>query len=154
MIADARSDIRSKITEEENETDELVLLKFTYSNGVVNDREFHPTNDDEFSYKGDMYDIERSEIHDGYIYYYCINDSKEERINKSLVNHINDNLPDSQAPQKKSDVNGKVSISKYLPHRNIKDVFPPIINLNKLYHSTENLLSIKLDIETPPPEII
>lgn len=45
-------------------------------------------SDDEFSYRGHMYDISRKEQHGNKTYYYCLDDSREALLNQQLDHQV------------------------------------------------------------------
>lgn len=150
MIEDVKEEMKSMINSLET-ADKIVLLKLPYSNGRVIDTSFNITSDNEFSYQGDMYDVVKNEIHDGYIFIYCINDTKEKYITTQLNNYIQDNITDEPFRQKKSEGIEKNLIKEFIA----KDIFVlgfPPLSTNVIFIPQEILLSIKLDIDTPPPK--
>jgi len=152
MIQDVKDEMKYLISENA-ESGHETLIKLPYRNGQVSDTNFVFQDENEFIYKGDLYDIARSEIQGDYIYFYCINDIKEEEISKQLNRQIQENLAFSQFPSKKSGTTEKEFIKEYLPYRMISLILPPISEIN-FFFPQEKTLSLKLDIDTPPPENI
>ena len=153
MILDAKEEMRIIISSSENiNNDEFIEIKFPYSNGIITDKDFNLIDENEFTYKGSMYDAVRTDVHDNYIYFYCINDSKEEKIDQQLENHIRDNLTNNPASQKKSNSIEKNLVKEYLTNQALTLIFPPICFTNYIF-TKDNPVIVWLDTESPPPEI-
>ena len=151
LIFEAKAEMKDIIRDNE-ESDNIVLIKLPYINGEILDKNFKYVEKNEFMYEGMMYDIEKQEIYDGYIFFYCINDTKEEKINAQLYQHIDDNIIGFPMSHKKSSIE-KNSIQKYLPHYSITKTFPLVsLYLNSIL--SEQVLTLNLDNETPPPRFI
>ncbi|MFI5144299.1 MAG: hypothetical protein ACHQJ4_01770 [Ignavibacteria bacterium] len=152
MIQDVKEEMKFLISEN-RESNHETLIKLPYSSGKITDTNFVYQDESEFIYKGDLYDIARSEIQGDYIYFYCINDTKEEAISTQLNRQIQENLAFSQFPSKKSEGSEKEFIKEYLPYKMISLILPPISEIN-FFFPQEKTLTLKLDIDTPPPEDI
>ena len=152
MIQEAKEDMRTFINDKDND-EEFVTIVLPYCNGDITDKDFAFVDEDEFIYKGHMFDVASSEIHDGFIYFKCVNDSKEEQVNFHVEKHISDNLTDTPLSPKKSGTIEKNLIKEYISQKSFvlaepssgTDDFPP-------YKQT--ITTTYTQTETPPPEII
>ncbi len=76
-----------------------ILTVLSFEKSQINSLQWLKKN--EFSYKGDMYDIVLKEIgQDGKIYYYCFLDKKEKHLLVQLEKHVSRNSADNDKNQK------------------------------------------------------
>lgn len=80
-----KKEMRAKIktTISSSETEQFV---FTLAYGKINAPSFYWEDAQEFSYRGEMYDVIETKTADGKLYITCINDSKE----KELISRMTD----------------------------------------------------------------
>jgi len=150
MILEAKQEMKD-IIKDSKTGDDIVLIKLNYSNGNVDDKEFEFLDENEFLYQGQMFDISSSEVRGNYIYFYCVNDTSEEAITQQLATHVQDNLTDIPTVPKKSNILEKIFLNEYIPQKNLTLEVPPLSE-TKLFFPQEKVLTLKLDIETPPPK--
>ncbi|GGG45807.1 hypothetical protein [Bizionia arctica] len=128
----------------------LTIIKITSKNK----KDIHWKETNEFKYKGEMYDVVKIEKTDSKTtLYYCIADSKERELLADLENQINKN---------KTTKNGKVRtvkvVVKIIPKEeiNLTDKHSILLLQNKkIYsHCLSFYNSVKMDIESPPPNLV
>jgi hypothetical protein len=90
MQQNVKREMRSALRIRQNRN-ELTTLSFALQNGKVNDADFEQLEEDEFSYKGEMYDVVRTEKTGNTITFYCLNDKKESRLFADLQQFIKQN---------------------------------------------------------------
>lgn len=132
--------------------EELTVIKLSLKNGDIDDKEFSFISEDEFIYKGEMYDMTGSEIKDGFIYFTCVNDKKEDSINLALSKHIEDNF-DNSMQQKKMSAIVKNLIKQGIPQENSVQnlkIFESGNNYNQQEFYTARII---YDVSPPPPKL-
>lgn len=107
----------------------------------------------EFYYKGELYDIVKTEEKTESITYYCINDKQEEQLFEHLEEHVNNYISDNHLSNKNgSKKNHPDSIKLYL-----SNVLSPTLEItdNTAIFNTYPLFytSACVEISSPPPEI-
>lgn len=108
---------------------------------------------EEFYYKGNMYDIVRSDESVTSVTYYCINDKQEEALFENLDEYIDNNI----ASQKST----KSSSSKKTADTSVKLYFNTEISFNHCTNciesefiiAFENYSSVYTEISSPPPKL-
>jgi hypothetical protein len=100
--------------------------------------------DKEFSYKGEMYDVVKIQMHDQKKYYYCLNDSKE----KELIANFNKTANHKKETEKKlkRNFNYNFDFQGSCIAKNLYPVYLTINSTHFLYKSTT------VDILSPPPK--
>jgi hypothetical protein len=151
MLSDVKNEMRTSLNSGEKDED-IQVLKFDYSSGQVTDKDFELVEDDEFKYKGEMYDVEEAVIKDGFIYYYCVNDTKEDELNSSLSQYIVNNLTSNPDHQKKAVELIKKILDKYIPSEEqfCGNATPPIEKSFVIYSNSQS--SNFTSPLTPPPK--
>ncbi len=140
-----KSDFRSYLKYNFNKEDVIIL---NIPNSEINGKnsEFRWTEKDEFLYKGKMYDVVKSEQHNNTSVFYCINDTKEERLlaiyESSIKNYHESNRPLNEK---------SITLCKQI----IKDAtIKSLLNQNKNLPSqnieTSNIFSVKKGIKDNP----
>lgn len=130
--------------------DELELIKIPVNS---NNKDFKwVEKDKEFRYKGKMYDIVKQKIVDGFIYFYCINDKKEESLFKYLAEHIK-NIIDANAPlsEKNKNITKNIIIDIALISRYSYRIINSFFKV-KFFQGISLYNSIFHKPLTPPPE--
>ena len=83
----------------------------------VKKNSFSYVNEEEINYHGKLYDIIRKEVKGDSVYFYCVNDKKEEHLFANLYKHIKNHLGDSGSLPDKSGKKSKTEMVKdYFPH--------------------------------------
>ena len=150
LISEAKDEMQSKISESGDPDDEITMVKLSYNNGAISESDFSFVSEDEFIYKGEMYDLVRSEVKDGFIYLYSINDRKEDEVNLALARHLEDNFDSSS--QKKISGILKNLIKQGIPQENSVQN-PKLHGSEKNYNQKEFYTTrIIYDISPPPPK--
>ena len=112
-----------------------VLLKFTPEQSA----QLYWEHSKEFEYKGEMYDVIRTEEKGDTVFYWCYWDKKETRLKKSLDNLLTNAI--GQGPLNKNTQDHLVSFFKSLYHikdqpaRNIEMALTPVKAGNRYYFS-------------------
>jgi hypothetical protein len=100
-----------------------------------------------------MFDVVSSKVAGDYIYFYCINDKKEESVNAALNTHIQNNFTGNASSQKKTADFLKNFIKQCIAHQEIIhsgfNEGENNFNLREFY-----TLHITYDITPPPPKFI
>lgn len=107
----------------------------------------------EFNYKGDMYDIVRTEAsEDGVVIYHCIKDEKEKEIYRDLVSDF-----EQSSPAQKNARMLALELFKFLSNLLIESVQDHITHSSESHRSvfsyTEYLFPVYLSISVEPPDI-
>ena len=148
-----QSDIKREMFEMTKQTvpnSELIALAIPAAE--INDLLWQDEN--EFSYKGKMYDVVRSERSaDKSTVYYCLNDTKEEALNANLNAHIKGGLFGDKTNGKHANDLSKLFSQTYFNNVHEFYFFEQANNAAPLLTSI-TYTSIKLDILCPPPDRI
>ena len=152
LIYEAKSEMSERI-EGSDFGKELTTLVFSIENGNISDKDIDFKNEDEFEYKGEMYDVVKSETRDGFVYFYCINDKNEEFIQASLEKHISDNFSNDAATQKRVNSILKNIIKKGISNNSTIQVSRINNNCLSFNREIEYLFTVTREIKTPPPKI-
>ncbi len=151
-----RNEIQSSI--KAGKTDLMMELKVPIALTEHTNTEFIQTDEDEISYQGKMYDVISSRRgEDGFVYYSCINDTKEENlIEVQDVLRADNSLSCSskQLNGKNNRQNLKDLITDYLPQAN-----KTIVGIcSKSIDFTSNLTftgqACYAKVPSPPPQSI
>ena len=136
--------------------EEFIVVKVPLSLTLTENPSFQLTEADEMKYLGKMYDIASSETKDdGFVYFKCIADTKEEELSSDLAQNMLDN---SSPALDRSSANKplKISLSKlirdYLPaDKAIVCTAQPFILLFQKYTAGQIQACIS-EIPSPPPQ--
>ncbi|RYD78723.1 MAG: hypothetical protein EOP53_10755 [Sphingobacteriales bacterium] len=71
--------------------EELTVFTFSLENNKITDTDFDLKDEHEFSYKGEMYDVVRTEKTGNTITFYCLNDKKEKQLFANLNQSVKQN---------------------------------------------------------------
>ena len=143
-----REEVKHKI-KQQVPVKELVLLKIPLKTANSHFNKLHKT---EFLYQGKMYDIVKSNVKNDTVFYYCINDTKEEELFKNLDKQIEDYINNNRT-KNHNKVKIKKTINNYLLSR-INYLF--FNSSKKISYSQKkyNLNKLFLEIPDPPPKFI
>ncbi len=152
MIIQAKAEMKEKIDDSDYEK-ELITMVFDVSNGVILDKGIDFKNEDEFEYKGEMYDVVSSETKGGFVYFYCINDKNEESVRASLEKHVAYHFSTDAASQKRVNTFNKNIVKKGIT--NNSEIQVSRINNNCLFFNPQIdfLITVTREIKTPPPKL-
>ncbi|PQJ78994.1 hypothetical protein [Polaribacter porphyrae] len=129
--------------------EELVLLKFSEEEAM---KELKWKHSKEFEYKGEMYDIVKTEKIGNIIHYWCWWDHEETRLNRELTELVTNLFNDS--PQKAQKENQLISFynSLYYNDINSSSLSTRFVKYALIFHYSESYLSIILKPTLPPPK--
>ena len=123
----------------------LIFNKKDIQEGKIDFRWIHSR---EFKYNGDMYDIVKKEETDKQLFFYCINDTKEKKLEEEFEKRVHKNsLEDKQRPAS----NNFVSISEPVQPEKIGNSLACKCTFS--FWLTEFYQSLNLDIPSPPPRL-
>ena len=108
-------------------------------------------DDKEFSYGGKMYDIVSKETKGDTIYYYCINDTREEQLFAGLNGYVNKAMSDDGLKQKVLKIVFQLSQNYYIP---IQKAQPKESGASAVRYFTysEKSCSTLHEVNIPPPK--
>lgn len=130
---------------------ELVKLKFTEQQKTTQLSWHHSK---EFEYKGQMYDVVKSELHGDTTYYWCWWDHEETKLNKQLNELVAVVLGDSPKNEESKTRLFKFLESLYFSEYSISEFFVAS-GVNSTHFYSQNFYqSILLSHPFPPPEIV
>jgi hypothetical protein len=78
----------------------LTVLKIPEKIAKENNALFQRIESNEIKYKDNMYDVVKEEHSNGFIYFYCINDEKEDELISSLENYTTNDITGNQLKNK------------------------------------------------------
>ena len=108
----------------------------------------------EFYYKGELYDIVKTEEQTESVTYYCINDEQEEKLFANLDDHIKTyvvlNKTNEKNSQKKNN-NPLVKLYFVPPVRLLTSIESKLLQHLNLSFS---LISLFKEIDSPPPQLV
>ena len=137
-----RADMPSK----EEMIEILIFNKKDIENNKIDFRWIHSR---EFKYNGDMYDIVKKEETDKQLIVYCINDTKEKKLEEEFDKRVHKNSSeDKHIP---SIIKYSLSISEPVQSEliGIAQINETVFN----YWRTDSYKSLYLDIPSPPPRL-
>jgi hypothetical protein len=152
LFLQQRSNIKSEFRNFlKNTIDKSELVKIVISK--INSKQylFHKTDKDEFKYRGKMFDIVRQYETKDSIYYYCINDEKEEKLLIQFSEILKSTL-DGNKNIKKSFNNFFKYFSFVFMERLENKLFPVPSEFINIKNSVLPLTEFFRNI-TPPPKI-
>jgi hypothetical protein len=108
--------------------------------------------EDEFSYKGELYDVVKNEIgKNGKIYLYCFNDTKERRLTAHFEKQLNRQIENDLSNQKNEQKLNNILLKDYCAPENIKIIAENVLEI-KFFEYTPYFVSIQSDELVPPPK--
>lgn len=124
----------------------IILNKEDILSGKINYQRIHSR---EFRLNGSMYDIVKEVDRDSVIYFYCINDKKEEALEKEFHKRVDENTANKK--QRTNDNNPlKTLISEPVCYLTIKQTDTETLTFKFQYEGS--YLPVWGDILTPPPK--
>ena len=139
---------RAEKPSQEEMIEMLVFNKEDILEGKIDFRWIHLR---EFKYNGDMYDIVKKEENDKQLIVYCINDTKEKKLEEEFEKKVHKNSSgDKQRPTTHN--YNFVSLSEPVQSEQIANT----IECDSVfsYWRTDLYKSLHLDIHSPPPRLI
>ena len=146
-----KKEIKSKILGNLDEK-ELVLIKFLSHPDQQQYKLFHWKEENEFEYNGNMFDVVKQYSVNDTIYYYCINDLKENELFGNLNVQVDQNMASSTM------ANNLIKLFKLTVDQSYLFSFSidNLVQASKATYCsciTPGLLPVQQEIDTPPPEI-
>jgi len=151
MLQELKNEMRSSIHNADQD-ENITIIKLPYIDGKIADNDLEFVDEDEFSYRGQMYDVQRTEINGNEISFYCLCDENENTLNFSLEKHIDCNNLDGNSAEKKNESITKSLLKEYLPQMGL--IVP--IGENSIVAEFSNLayptLNASYEVALPPPK--
>lgn len=138
---------RAEKPAEEEMIEMLVFNKEDILEGKIDFRWIHSR---EFKYNGDMYDIVKKEENDKQLIVYCINDTKEKKLEEEFEKKVHKNSTDDK--HFPSIIKYNISISEPVQSEQIANT----IECDSVfsYWWTDSYKSLFLDTPSPPPRLV
>jgi hypothetical protein len=130
---------------------ELAVININNNNNSKNLLTWYEGNK-EFKYNDKMYDVVRSAKNDTSTVYYCIEDNKENQLNKKLEEHVENNITsDPIQKANSSKVIQKISFDNFCFGKSVSIISYTsfTIEFTSLFSSYR---SVNLDVIKPPPK--
>lgn len=128
----------------------IELLIFNKEDILNNKIDFRWIHSREFKYNGDMYDIVKKEEDDKQLIVYCINDTKEKKLEVEFDRAVHKNSSDDKQRPTTNNYNF-VFISEPVQSEQIGKA--PVIETVLNYWRTDSYKSLYIDIPSPPPRL-
>jgi len=137
--------------EKPSEEELIELLVFDKEDINAGNIDFKWVHLREFKYKGDMYDIVKKDENDKQLFLYCINDTKEKKLEEEFEKRVHKNsTEDKQRPATNN--YHFISLSEPVPSEQID--IPLVYESVFSYWRTDSFKSLQLDIPSPPPRFV
>lgn len=133
---------------EEEQIEHFVFDKDDILQGKIDFRWIHSR---EFRYNGDLYDVVKKEENDKRLFLYCINDTKEKKLEEEFEKRVHKNSTDDKQRPLTNNFNF-TSLSEPAQAEQISG--SPAYELTFSCGRTDFYKSCYLDIPSPPPRII
>ena len=125
----------------------LIFNKNDIQEGKIDFRWIHSR---EFKYNGDMFDIVKMEEKDDQLIIFCINDTKEKKLEEEFEKKVHKNsLENKQLPANKNIIN--VLLSEPIQSEQIRNALVYELSFNNW--SADFYQSLFLEIPSPPPRL-
>jgi len=107
--------------------------------------------DDEFSYKGHMYDVVRKKVNGGITYFYCMDDTREADLDKQLDKQVEEIAQGGRLPAKNNQNLLKNILKEYIACTAIHtELYPQPFQFSEtIIQYKESFLPLTI---SPPPE--
>jgi len=125
----------------------LIFNKEDIDNNKIDFRWIHPR---EFKYKGDMYDIVKKDENDKQLIVYCINDTKEKKLEEEFEKRVHKN---STEDKQRSTANNYNLVSLSEPVQSEQIEIELAYNSVFSYWRTDSYKSLHPNIPSPPPRL-
>ncbi len=132
-----------------SEEELIELLVFNKEDILDNRIDFKWIHSREFKYNGDMYDIVKKEESDQQLILYCINDTKEKKLEEEFEKRINSNSANNKQRQ---NLNHSTTLSEPVQEEQVK--FYPGTNCIFTFYLNSSYSSIHSEIPSPPPRLV
>ncbi len=125
-----------------------LIVKLSFDLNAEKDSPAWVREGKEFRYNDEMYDVLKSEIHNGKVTYYCVRDRDEKELESSFEKLLKKN----QDNEGKSRNMAQKELSKYFPVAKI--VIPSVQKANNFNICVISFYkSLNKEILSPPPEV-
>jgi len=138
--------VQSQIKEMNSEDLILIVLSASEKNNIQWE------NNDEFRFKGKMYDVAFRKQENNKLYLYCYNDLREEHLFTSLKRHIKNHI-DNSATQKNSKTVLKSPVSFFYTIPDTLKIFCQHSTINVKDKNIFSLENIFIEFPFPPPKL-
>lgn len=128
----------------------IELLIFNKEDILEEKNDFIWIHSREFKYKGDMYDIVKKDENEKQLIVYCINDTKEKKLEEEFEKRVHKNSSEDKQRPTTNNYNF-VFISEPVQSEQIGKA--PVIETVLNYWRTDSYKSLFLDIPSPPPRL-
>lgn len=130
----------------------LLVIKIPKSIYINNDKNFQLVEKHEFRYHGEMYDIVKSKIINDTVYFLCISDKNEDKLEKAFLAHF---FSDDSGKTNKKPIKSIIERLKYDATIDEKFEVPRIHNKSAKHFCLDAFpLETVMDIPLPPPKIV
>ncbi|MCB9230792.1 MAG: hypothetical protein H6581_03980 [Bacteroidia bacterium] len=129
--------------------EELFLLKFSPETA---EKQLRWENPHEFSYQGRMYDVVESEVRDGMVFYWCLMDHVETRLEKQLHNLISFALQ-NDAPNRDTQSHIFQFFKSFYFNETNSDDFALVFDNKWIESVLFNYSMVEFNPPSPPPEL-
>ena len=146
----AREEMKTRIKQNlRDEEMEVIIIQNSEINSPLSD--FCFIEEDEFRYKGNLYDIVRKKTEGSNTVFYCINDKQEEKLFDGLNEHIKRNTDQNTPTKDKSNTLTKSIVKEALPEK--PDFIAYSVNQHILYFKYNSLTNKQfIPVPSPPPK--
>ena len=138
---------RADMPSEEEMIELLIFNKEDIEKGRIDFRWIHSR---EFKYNGDMYDIVEKKETDEQLIVYCINDTKEKKLEEEFEKRVHRN---STEEKQRPSINNYNFVSLSEPVQSENAGTTPVCKSKLNYWLNEFYRSIQPDIPSPPPRL-
>jgi len=129
--------------------DEIQILVFDKSDIQNSKIDFIWIHSNEFKYNGDMYDIVKKEENENQLKLYCLNDSKETKLEKDFERELDNTTNKKQNSRDNNPFNTLNSEAAGESALNLSDVKKISFGFNYI----KNYIPICTEIPSPPPKL-
>jgi hypothetical protein len=136
--------------EEIAEADEIQILVFDKSDIQNSKIDFMWIHSAEFKYNGDMYDIVKKEENENQLILYCLNDSKETKLEKDFERELDNSTTNKK--QNSGDNNPFNTLNSEAVGESALN-FPDITKTSYGFNYIKNYVPICAEIPSPPPKL-
>lgn len=128
-----------------------ILVKIPESWNSKPPAEFSWHEDDEFEYRGQMYDVIRKETHGSEIWYYCHRDKAETTLLRQLAQYVSRYLHQNSDEQQETNLLDSYLDQVFLASNNFVSTVPTL-QLITFFDQNELMQHIFYDVDDPPPQ--
>lgn len=130
--------------------DEIQIFVFDKSDIQNSKIDFMWIHSDEFKYNGDMYDIVKKEENENQLILYCLNDSKETKLEKDFERELDNNTTNKK--QNSGDNNPFKTLNSEAASETATNP-SDVKKISYGFNHIKNYIPICTEIPSPPPKI-